>query len=144
MIDLDQSILVLFLQQRLCSSREFWDTILFQLIPDLASVWPHNQFHTLSGLLDSHATQKHACNTGRQFVPFLWSLVRLVRDAKPTTYHARGGHSKPTRHGPTFQVCRCSTGCHADQNRVPFIVQTNYLINICDDQIHSPESPTSS
>ena len=54
-----------------------YDTLLLQMIPgDLLSAFPHRQFHTLPGLLDSWAALPNsypniACHEGRQFVPFL-------------------------------------------------------------------------
>ena len=56
-----------------------YDTLLLRMIPgDLLSAFPHRQFHTLPGLLDSWAAlpnsnpikRMHAY-AGRQFVPFL-------------------------------------------------------------------------
>ena len=49
------------------------DTLLLRLIPgDLLSAFPHRQFHTLPGLLDSWTALPNSNpNAGRQFVPFL-------------------------------------------------------------------------
>ena len=54
-----------------------YNTLLLRLIPrDLYSSCPLRQFHILPSLLDSRPTLMHACQAGRQFVPFLWwSLV---------------------------------------------------------------------
>ena len=58
-----------------------YNTLLLQLIPgDLYSVCPHRQFHTLPSLLQSqialpNSNPKPACQVGRQFVPFYFTMV---------------------------------------------------------------------
>ena len=57
-----------------------YNILLLRLIPgDILSTYSHRQFHTPPGLLDSQTLINiltHACQAGRQFVPFLWwSLV---------------------------------------------------------------------
>ena len=50
-----------------------YNTLLLRMIPgDLLSAFPHRQFHTLPGLLDSWAALPNSNpNAGRQFAPFL-------------------------------------------------------------------------
>ena len=50
--------MVIFRQRRPCNTRNQrpgYNTLLLRFIPDLLSVCPHIQFHTLPGLLDSRA-----------------------------------------------------------------------------------------
>ena len=75
-------------------------TLLLQLITGyILSAYPHRQFHTLPGLLDSRAalsnSYPNACvpiqgDSLYQFVP-VFGMTRPGGEL--TTYHARGGHA---------------------------------------------------
>ena len=60
-----------------------YDTLLLILIPGgLLNACPHVQFHILPGFLDSQAalstpTLTHACQAGRQSVPFYDGLATM-------------------------------------------------------------------
>ena len=84
------------------------------MIPgDLLSAFPHRQFHTIPGLLDSWDalpnSNPNAC-VSMQFVPFLWwSLVWPGREAnsRPTVREADTLPTEPTRHGYFLKRALC-------------------------------------
>ena len=79
-----------------------YDTLLFRMIPgDLLRAFPHRQFHTLPGLLDSRAalpnSYPNACMPMQggslyHFYDGLWYGPARPR-GEFTTYRARGGHA---------------------------------------------------
>ena len=77
-----------------------YDTLLLRMIPgDLLSAFPHRQFETLPGLLDSWAALSKSNPTDaclcREAVCIIFMMVfGMTRPrGKLTTYCARGGHA---------------------------------------------------
>ena len=68
------------------------------MIPgDLLSAFPHRQFHTLPGLLDSWAalpnSNPHACMPMQGGTIFMMVFGMTRPRGELTTYRARGGHA---------------------------------------------------
>ena len=84
-----------------------YDTLLLRMIPgDLLSAFPHRQFHTLPGLLDSWAalpsSYPNACVTMQggslyHFYDGLW--YGREANSQPTVREADTLPTEPTRHG---------------------------------------------
>ena len=77
-----------------------YDTLLLRMIPgDLLSAFPHRQFHTIPGLLDSWAalpnsTLLHACLCREAVCTIFMMVFGMTRPrGEPTTYRTRGGHA---------------------------------------------------
>ena len=75
-----------------------YDTLLLRMIPgDLLSAFPHRQFHTLPGLLDSWAalpnSSPNACMPMQGGMPSMLVFGMTRPRGELTTYRAGGGHA---------------------------------------------------
>ena len=77
-----------------------YNTLLLRMIPgDLLSAFPHRQFHTLPGLLDSRAALPNSnpnalrAMQGGSLYHFYDGLCMTRPGREPTTYRVRGGHA---------------------------------------------------
>ena len=76
-----------------------YDTLLLRMIPgDLLSAFPHRQFNTLPGLLDSWAalpnSNPNACICREAVCTIFMMVFGMTRPrGELTTYRARGGHA---------------------------------------------------
>ena len=91
------------------------------MIPgDLLSAFPHRQFHTLPGLLDSWAalpnSYPNACMPMQggslyHFYDGLWYDPAERTNSRPTVREADTLPTEPTRHGQKFELVHIQVSC---------------------------------
>ena len=103
------------------------------MIPgDLLSAFPHRQFHTLPGLLDSRAALPNS--NPNAYMPMqvavctifmmVFGMTRREANSRPTVREADTLPTEPTRHGTKTYFLRCySLECSSPQNC--YICQNN-------------------